>query len=547
MPKHELEIVRDEHNATINAKRVSLVAASTIYAVVNTGAAGDSTANIGFATVAVSTPTLYAVVNTSAAGVGNSIVTVANPVSLAGNVTLDAGSKTGIVGNVTLSDSKSFIGLTTTVIGSAPTIFAVVNTAAAGDSLNKIGFATVYVSGNVTLSDSKGFIGLTTTVLGSAPTLYAVVNTGAAGDSTANIGFATVNVANTVTVDSELPSAVTLAEGVANPTAPAVGSYLMGWNGSDWSRAFMYAPADNSASDRGILTNDRMMVYDGANWDMLRGDAANGMLVNLGANNDVSIAAGINSIGFATVAVSNIARTITGNVTLSDSKTYIGLVTATPVGLVTVIQGTSPWVSSIIGNLTLSDSKGFIGLVTVANVARTITGNLTLSDSKGFIGLVTVANTARTITGNVTLSDAKTYVGLTTTTLGIGTTFIGLTTSWALNAGTTKTIVPKTIAMSAGSIATIAVPTGGTVFKTTNLVLNSDATVRVSIKSGATYLTGNATIGITLNPGGGWVETGSPDSPTYIGLAADTALVIEKFDMTGTVAKISGKINYFLE
>lgn len=86
-----------------------------------------------------------------------------------------------------------------------------------------------------------------------------------------------------------------------------------------------------------------------------------------------------------------------------------------------------------IGNVTLSDSKGFIGLVTVGNtIASTFTGNLTLdagsktqiagnvtlSDSKTYIGLVTVtqASSARTITGNITLSDPKTFIGLVTVT-----------------------------------------------------------------------------------------------------------------------------------
>jgi hypothetical protein len=32
-----------------------------------------------------------------------------------------------------------------------------------------------------------------------------------------------------------------------------------------------------------------LMNYDGANWDMARGDATNGLLVNLGANNDVTV------------------------------------------------------------------------------------------------------------------------------------------------------------------------------------------------------------------------------------------------------------------
>ena len=62
---------------------------------------------------------------------------------------------------------------------------------------------------------------------------------------------------------------------------------------------------------------------------------------------------------------------------------------------------------SIKGNVTLTDSKGFIGLVTVANIARTVTGNVTLSDAKTFIGLATVETpsyTATRVSSNTTIA-----------------------------------------------------------------------------------------------------------------------------------------------
>ena len=466
MDKQISQIERDEHDGNLNAKKVSIVS----------GAVGNSTVAIS------SSATIFAVVNTSAAGQAS--IVLDNSVARIGFATVSVANTVPVTfsGNITLSDAKTYIGLTTTTLASAPTLFAVVNTSAAGqssivldNSISKIGFATVHqgstpwnssIIGNVTLTDSKSYIGLTTTTLAS---------------SIANIGFATVNVAN-----------------------------------------------------------------------------------NIG---------------------------ITGNITLSDAKTYIGLTTTTlasaptlfavvntaaagqssivldnsvsKIGFVTVHQGSTPWNTTLVGNITLSDSKGYIGLTTttlassIANIgfatvfqassARTITGNITLSDSKGFIGLTSVLGTVG-ISGNVTLSDPKTYIGLTTTTLGIGTRFVGLVTAISMNAGTTKTLIPMTVALSTSSVVTVAVPTGGgAIFKTTNVIFNSDATVRVSIKAGATYLTGNASIGISLNPGGGFVETGSPDSPTYIGLASGAAIVVEKFDMTGTKANLSGKIIYFSE
>lgn len=61
-------------------------------------------------------------------------------------------------------------------------------------------------------------------------------------------------------VDTELPAAAALADNAATPTAPAVGAFNM--------------------------------VYDGATWDLLRGTAVDGMLVNLGTNNDVTVTSG---------------------------------------------------------------------------------------------------------------------------------------------------------------------------------------------------------------------------------------------------------------
>jgi len=120
----------------------------------------------------------------------------------------------------------------------------------------------------------------------------------------------------------------------------------------------------------------------------------------------VHVVSGSLSGGQATV-------TILGNVTISDSKGFIGLVTSVP----------STTNRSIVGNVTLSDSKTYIGLVTATignspNVS--VIGNVTLSDSKTFIGLVTAvpSTTNRSLIGNVTLSDAKTYIGLVTATIG---------------------------------------------------------------------------------------------------------------------------------
>lgn len=94
----------------------------------------------------------------------------------------------------------------------------------------------------------------------------------------------------TLTVNSELPAAAALADTTANPTVPGVGAYLMGFNGVTWDRIqAYYSNSDNLATLTGMAVLGLNRVFDGTNWDMMRGDSTDGVLVNLGANNDVTV------------------------------------------------------------------------------------------------------------------------------------------------------------------------------------------------------------------------------------------------------------------
>jgi len=109
-------------------------------------------------------------------------------------------------------------------------------------------------------------------------------------------------ITNTVTVDTELPAAAALADNTANPTVPGVGAFLMLWDGANWDRApgntanglqvqimssvnltvdtelpAAAALADNTATPTAPAVGAFLMAYDGAQWDMVRGDATNGL------------------------------------------------------------------------------------------------------------------------------------------------------------------------------------------------------------------------------------------------------------------------------
>jgi hypothetical protein len=112
----------------------------------------------------------------------------------------------------------------------------------------------------------------------------------------------TVAVSGTVTVDSELPAAAALSDNFANPTAPGVGAFAMTWDGSTWDR--VRSSVGDAAAATGLIQN-LGMLWNGATHDRMPGNATDGQLVNLGANNDVTVtgtvtanlAAGTNNIG----------------------------------------------------------------------------------------------------------------------------------------------------------------------------------------------------------------------------------------------------------
>ena len=152
----------EEHDGLLNVKRTSVVSAATIYAVVNTGAAG----------------------------VQNSMVT------------LNSGPNS--IGLVTLNPSSAYIGLVTNTPVGLHTL---------APSPNFIGFATIRIATNVNTN-----IGLVTVDGGTVKSLVSL------SPSVSNIGFATVAIganANTniglVTVDGgTVKSLVSLSASVSN-------------------------------------------------------------------------------------------------------------------------------------------------------------------------------------------------------------------------------------------------------------------------------------------------------------------------------------------
>ena len=126
-------------------------------------------------------------------------------------------------------------------------------------------------------------------------------------------------IGNSVTADTELPAAALLADATAYPTTPTVGAVLKASNGTTSDMIRLGAPAanpgnvgvlatqlhvsDNTDIQRvlaplilgdGVNGNNMLSIgswnWNGTTWDRVKGDTTNGALVNLGTNNDVTLA-----------------------------------------------------------------------------------------------------------------------------------------------------------------------------------------------------------------------------------------------------------------
>lgn len=145
-----------------------------------------------------------------------------------------------------------------------------------------------------------------------------------------------------------------------------------------------------------------------------------------------------------------------------------------------------------------------------------------------------VVNTGAAGQSSVVLDAGTEWVGLATVTVGNELSALATVVE-----ATDKTLIYAPIAGNASGPATIFVPTN--TFNVTNIILSANATVGVNIKAGATYLTGNASISMTLFPGGGFVESGDLLNPLYNGMADGASFVVE----TDDTVDIAGKVVYF--
>jgi len=97
-----------------------------------------------------------------------------------------------------------------------------------------------------------------------------------------------VDVLTMPSIDTELEAAVVLSDAMGNLTVPRIGAAVLGWDGGNFKRIATFDDSDDHGlTNLQLAVASTMRVFDGSTWDRARGDSTNGLLVNLGTNNDV--------------------------------------------------------------------------------------------------------------------------------------------------------------------------------------------------------------------------------------------------------------------
>ena len=186
-----------------------------------------------------------------------------------------------------------------------------------------------------------------------------------------------------LTVDSELPTAAALADNTANPTTTAVGTFPHWWDGAAWDRApgnaadglLVNLGTNNDVTVTGSVTADTElsaaaaltdnfanptvpgigafgMLWDGAAWDRQPGNSADGTLVNLGTNNDVTVTGtvAVTQSGVWTVQPGNTANTTAWLVKELRSSSGALTTVADNAASTTILASNSARIKAIITN-----------------------------------------------------------------------------------------------------------------------------------------------------------------------------------------------------
>lgn len=471
----------------------------------------------------------------------------ANPIQIAGT---DSGgtiysplvTTTGAIGSISSVAQVHNAGTITTgsianigFIHSIGTMPAIAVGDISGGTIDEITNGTIRVTaGTVAVNTpgtiTSGSISVIAGTVGTVANVGVVHNAGTiASGSLANIGFIhsigtmpaiTIGDISGGTIDEITNGSIVVTAGTV---ALATGTNTVGkvrLVDSGGEEIEVIGSGDNlSDSTLMLVTHSRMALFDGSAWDRARGDSTNGLLVNLGSNNDIvgTIAINAGTVGgkAASGAVAE-ANPIQIAGTDSGGTIYSPLINTAGAGTVSGV-GTLPGV-------------GVVSQITNGSIVITA-GTVTSLASGTTIGTIN----AGTINSG---------------TINAGTINAGTFTPDGGTIGTIQYIQDGAIQITSGSVANVAkVHNAGTIADGTLAIVTAvsnltNGTVRVTAGTVAVTTPGTITSGSiavtagTVNAGtinAGTINSGTINAGTFTGTVQINPNTSQQFSIIGSI------------
>lgn len=191
--------------------------------------------------------------------------------------------------------------------------------------------------------------------------------------------------------DTELPAAVAMGDNITAADSPTIGSFLYGWDGSNFDRivTFPGAADGRNTTNTGLLTQGFGYVYNGTTWDRMRGNTTGTNVQGAGAIGTAIGSAGNPIVAGGSDGVSMIALPIPSNQT--D-------------GVANARNRVEGWAYGFLSNGTSWDrQRNNIEATALASAARTTTQTVAVTNYNGR-AIHVILNVTSAGTGSITLS-----------------------------------------------------------------------------------------------------------------------------------------------
>lgn len=269
-----------------------------------------------------------------------------------------------------------------------------------------------------------------------------------------------------------------------------------------------------SATENKLSTIGFGMVFDGTNWDRMLGNQTDGVLVNLGTNNDVTVTSGNITVSGTVAAtqsgtwnINNISGVIslpTGAATEATLAALNAKVTAVNTGAVVISSG-SITVTNAAGASAVNIQDGGNSITVDGSVS--ITGTPTVDTELPAVAALadTVANPTTTTVGtNPSIYNGTTWDRWRTATIANGTTGTGVPSAGIMGFDGTNYQRARTVDIGSDGVASTSLAVGnfnygfnGASFDRLRAVTGASATTGIGVLTTHVKPNSSANAGIT--------------------------------------------------